>query len=128
MRTELAPLIVVKQEFPDFRNSISENGEENNNNFMIIKSEHDCNNNQPEDLDLLSIKKSKNENFFLCGGFFLLTWKLANNFLLASTILTQNYVLHTQFIYKHFMNNVSRKKFIPNLLKLNGWQLTKKMS
>lgn len=62
MRTELAPLIVVKQEFPDFRingNISDENGEENNNNFMIIKSENDCNNNQPEDLDSLSVKKSK---------------------------------------------------------------------
>jgi hypothetical protein len=67
MRTELAPLIVVKQEFPDFRingNGLSEHdGEDNNNNnnFMTIKSENDCNNNnQREDLDSLSYKKSKN--------------------------------------------------------------------
>lgn len=69
MRTELAPLIVVKQEFPDFRingNSISENGEENNNNFTAIKSENDCNNNQPEDLNSISlVKKSKKDQFFL---------------------------------------------------------------
>ncbi|CAG9798960.1 unnamed protein product [Chironomus riparius] len=60
MRTELAPLIVVKQEFPDFRidgNRISENGEENNNNFTTIKSENDCNNNQPEDLNSILLGK-----------------------------------------------------------------------
>jgi hypothetical protein len=68
MRTELASLIVVKQEFPDFRingNSISENGEENNNNFPNIKSENDCNNNRPEDYDSLSVKKSKKNFFFI---------------------------------------------------------------
>lgn len=61
MRTQLAPLIVVKQEFPDFRANLidgSENDEEINNNFPTIKSENDCNNNQPEDLNLYS-KKSK---------------------------------------------------------------------
>lgn len=60
MRTQLAPLIVVKQEFPDFRvNLIDGNdNEENNNNFPSIKSENDCNNNQPEDLNSYS-KKSK---------------------------------------------------------------------
>lgn len=69
MRTELAPLIVVKQEFPDFRidgNRISENGEENNNNFTTIKSENDCNNNQPEDLNSILLgKKSKKDRFIL---------------------------------------------------------------
>lgn len=59
MRTQLAPLIVVKQEFPDFHESYIENGEENNNSFPTIKSESDCNNNQPEDLNPFS-KKSKN--------------------------------------------------------------------
>ena len=68
MRTELAPLIVVKQEFPDFRidgghaRIGSENGEENNNNFVHIKSENDCNNNQHENLNnsvLSVVKKSK---------------------------------------------------------------------
>jgi hypothetical protein len=67
MRTELAPLIVVKQEFPDFRidGHSSENGEENNNNFVNIKSENDCNNNQREDLNpsVLSVKKSKKNSF-----------------------------------------------------------------
>lgn len=61
MRTQLAPLIVVKQEFPDFRVNLidgNENDEENNNNFPSIKSENDCNNNQPEDLNSHS-KKSK---------------------------------------------------------------------
>lgn len=72
MRTELAPLIVVnvKQEFPDYRidrrlASLSENGEENNNNFAnTIKSENDCNNNQSEDLNsaVFTVKKSK-KNF-----------------------------------------------------------------
>jgi hypothetical protein len=77
MRTELAPLIVVKvkQEFPDFRietHRLSENGEENNNNFAHIKSENDCNNNQSEDFNspVLSVKKSKNIFPF---AFFLLT-------------------------------------------------------
>jgi hypothetical protein len=63
MRTQLAPLIVVKQEFPDYRSSLldgSEN-EENNNDFPTIKSENDCNNNQPEDLNPFT-KKSKNKN------------------------------------------------------------------
>lgn len=66
MRTQLAPLIVVKQEFPDFRTSLidgGENDEENNNNFPI-KSENDCNNNQPEDLNLFS-KKSKTTKLIL---------------------------------------------------------------
>lgn len=61
MRTQLAPLIVVKQEFPDFRTSLLngvDNNEENNNDFPTIKSENDCNNNQPEDLNLF-LKKSK---------------------------------------------------------------------
>lgn len=61
MRTQLAPLIVVKQEFPDFRTNLidsSGNDEENNNVFATIKSEHDCNNNQPEDLNRYT-KKSK---------------------------------------------------------------------
>lgn len=71
MRTELAPLIVVKQEFPDFRidgrlASLSENGEENNNIFANIKSENDCNNNQSEDLNspLFRVKKSKKKISF----------------------------------------------------------------
>lgn len=82
MRTELAPLIVVKQEFPDFRidgrlASLSENGEENNNIFANIKSENDCNNNQSEDLNspLFRVKKSKKKIFlslstnpWVCGG------------------------------------------------------------
>lgn len=62
MRTQLAPLIVVKQEFPDFRVNLidgNEIDEENNNNFPSIKSENDCNNNQPEDLNSYSTKKSK---------------------------------------------------------------------
>lgn len=71
MRTELAPLIVVKQEFPDFRidghaRIGSENGEENNNNFVNIKSENDCNNNQHEDLNasvFSVVKKSKEKCF-----------------------------------------------------------------
>lgn len=59
MRTQLAPLIVVKQEFPDFRSSLlgSERDEENNNDFHI-KSENDCNNNQPKDLNQYT-RKSK---------------------------------------------------------------------
>lgn len=69
MRTELAPLIVVKQEFPDFRidGHSSENGEENNNNYVNIKSENDCNNNQHEDLNtsvLSVVKKSKKKKIF----------------------------------------------------------------
>lgn len=61
MRTQLAPLIVVKQEFPDYRNNLI--GEDNNNNdFPSIKRENDCNNNQAEDLNEF-IKKSK-ENYF----------------------------------------------------------------
>lgn len=60
MRTQLAPLIVVKQEFPDYRANLLDGNEneENNNNFPTIKSENDCNNNQPEDLNSYS-KKSK---------------------------------------------------------------------
>lgn len=61
MRTQLAPLIVVKQEFPDFHANLNENDEENNNSFPIIKSENDCNNNQHEDLNSFS-KKSKKKN------------------------------------------------------------------
>lgn len=65
MRTQLAPLIVVKQEFPDFRtsllNGVGNNDEENNNEFPIIKSENDCNNNQPEDLNSF-LKKSKKQS------------------------------------------------------------------
>jgi hypothetical protein len=66
MRTQLAPLIVVKQEFPDFHANLIDNNEneENNNNFPQIKSENDCNNNQPEDLNSF-IKKSKKIFFFL---------------------------------------------------------------
>lgn len=69
MRTQLAPLIVVKQEFPDYRtNFIDGNGnEENNNDFPTIKSENDCNNNQPEELNCFSAKKSK-ETRFTCGS------------------------------------------------------------
>lgn len=66
MRTQLAPLIVVKQEFPDFRTSFidgNENDEENNNSFPTIKSENDCNNNQSEDLNSFS-KKSKEKKSF----------------------------------------------------------------
>lgn len=65
MRTQLAPLIVVKQEFPDYRSNLLEGSEneENNNDFPVIKSENDCNNNQPEDLNPFA-KKSK-ENFFI---------------------------------------------------------------
>lgn len=58
MRTQLAPLIVVKQEFPDFHANLNENDEENNNDFPTIKNENDCNNNQHEDLNSFS-KKSK---------------------------------------------------------------------
>lgn len=58
MRTQLAPLIVVKQEFPDFRNNLDGIVEEENNNYPSIKRENDCNNNQAEDLNELS-KKSK---------------------------------------------------------------------
>ena len=67
MRTQLAPLIVVKQEFPDFRvNLIDANGhdEENNNHFPSIKSENDCNNNQPEDLNSYSKKSKKSFVFY----------------------------------------------------------------
>jgi len=81
MRTELAPLIVVKQEFPDFRidgNRISENGEENNNNFTNIKSENDCNNNQPEDLNSILLGKKRKKDLFyfvlFCLTSFILTW------------------------------------------------------
>lgn len=67
MRTQLAPLIVVKQEFPDFRVNLidgNQNDEENNNNFPSIKSENDCNNNQPEDLNSYSKKSKKSFVFF----------------------------------------------------------------
>jgi hypothetical protein len=78
MRTELAPLIVVKQEFPDFRidgNRLSENGEENNNNFTNIKSENDCNNNQPEDLNSILLGKKRKKDFLLfCLTSYFLTW------------------------------------------------------
>lgn len=62
MRTQLAPLIVVKQEFPDFRTSLIGSGreEENNNDFPHIKSENDCNNNQPEDLNQYTRKSKTN--------------------------------------------------------------------
>lgn len=83
MRTELAPLIVVKQEFPDFRidgrhASLSENGEENNNIFANIKSENDCNNNQTEDLNspLFRLKKSKNLFSFRFQLTLGVRWKL----------------------------------------------------
>lgn len=66
MRTQLAPLIVVKQEFPDFRTNLidsGENDEENNNIFATIKSENDCNNNQPEDLNSFTKKSKMNKVF-----------------------------------------------------------------
>lgn len=62
MRTQLAPLIVVKQEFPDFHANINDNDEENNNDFPSIKNENDCNNNQREDLNSFS-KKSKKTTY-----------------------------------------------------------------
>ena len=83
MRTELAPLIVVKQEFPDFRidgNRISENGEENNNNFTTIKSENDCNNNQPEDLNSILLGKKSKKDIFFCSICLILTWLLVENY------------------------------------------------
>lgn len=65
MRTQLAPLIVVKQEFPDFRTTLLDSGNhEENNNFSSIKSENDCNNNQPEDLNSFSKKSKENFDFF----------------------------------------------------------------
>lgn len=66
MRTQLAPLIVVKQEFPDYRGDLLEGNvhddDDNNNNFPVIKTENDCNNNQQEDLSALA-KKCKRINF-----------------------------------------------------------------
>lgn len=68
MRTQLAPLIVVKQEFPDFRNNLIGGGieqEENNNDFPSIKRENDCNNNQAEDLNDFTKKSKKTISFYL---------------------------------------------------------------
>jgi len=73
MRTQLAPLIVVKQEFPDFRldsnGNISNGNDEENNNFTaLIKSENDCNNNNnhhhhSEDIiNSIAVKKCKDKN------------------------------------------------------------------
>lgn len=59
MRTQLASLIVVKQEFPNFSTSIADNNYTDiQNNSSSIKSENDCNNNISEDLNYFS-KKSK---------------------------------------------------------------------
>ncbi|CAO1317440.1 unnamed protein product [Diamesa serratosioi] len=62
MRTRLAPLIVVKQEFPDDfcddSNLNSEQKETNyENGYLLLKSENDCNNNQQEDFELNAVKK-----------------------------------------------------------------------
>lgn len=66
MRTQLAPLIVVKQEYPDFRidgHSFSEH--EENNNYTTIKIENDFNNNQPnDDFETIAVKKCKMRKLF----------------------------------------------------------------
>lgn len=62
MRTRLAPLIVVKQEFPDdFCEDSNLNSEQKHTNYengyLLLKSENDCNNNQQEDFELSAVKK-----------------------------------------------------------------------
>lgn len=76
MRTQLAPLIVVKQEFPDYRGDLLEGSvhdDDNNNNFSVIKTENDCNNNQQEDLSALAKKCKRINLFFLLTSFLFLT-------------------------------------------------------
>jgi hypothetical protein len=81
MRTQLAPLIVVKQEFPDYRVDLLEGSvheDDNNNNFPIIKGENDCNNNQQEDLTTSLAKKCKQINFKISLNLTLLYYSHKN--------------------------------------------------